>query len=332
MSSPHQPLQPEIEEENYKSLLKRYPCDDYQIGRLRNIPNVRDACPVSRQLCLDGTSACGKSTILEHVVRLAARDGKKYEITKMPRLMSVNQPNSNPVEMLGTMLAGIHASKDLKAHLTDRGPLNNFEWYVTWQLLDQHRGAGEFTKPIADTCIARYRDLANSLPYRRMFRPQMQIVTLYDSDVDSCNARRLKRGEGSDAERTLNMPIYTPIQNLMYGPESGLHALTIDLQDLRGNFGTKLRSVARFLYCLMQFLESFEQRIPLMKVARVPIPTAKRDYRLSCVGEHARRTLIRSRARAIAEDAAEAINHSEIRANVPEWAEIRIEKFNVEKL
>lgn len=168
----------------------------------------------SRTLCLDGTSATKKSTIL-YLTDLS--------IIKVQRCVPSREVNTYAPSMIGYILSGIKLLNcSQKPQLMDRSPLNPMEWAELWLIFElflkrfgnvtvQPKGEHhEFVKQM----IERLKTFSR-LPHYRHLRERINTIVVIDTNIDRCDTARKARNFGSDDERS-NWKFYTYFQNLMY--------------------------------------------------------------------------------------------------------------------
>lgn len=157
-------------------------------------------------LCVDGTSATKKTTILQRTGR---------QITKIQKLAKFKNINRYFPSMLGYMCMGLRSFKLGTMRLNDRSPLNPLEWHVLWCCMSDYFVNNGNVQP---TDLSKYtiimRKLKKSFFYE-FFSREINCLAFIDSNTLRCDELRAKRNEGSDAQRS-TWRFYTPMQNMMY--------------------------------------------------------------------------------------------------------------------
>lgn len=165
-------------------------------------------------LCLDGTSCCYKSSILQ-----------KSNITpvlKVQKSTSFVNSNSYAPTMMGYIYSGTKEilEKSTKC-LMDRSPLNVLEWYVLWKLMNIYFIRHGNTNPADVQCstfLTEFDMVFNYLKtsyYYKRIHSFLDVIAIINSDTEKCDAKRRFRNQGSDYERS-NWLYYTYLQNRMY--------------------------------------------------------------------------------------------------------------------
>lgn len=163
-------------------------------------------CASNNVLCVDGTSATKKTSILQ-------RTG--HQVTKIQKLAKFKNINRYFPSMLGYICTGLRTFKFGTMRLNDRSPLNPLEWHVLWCCMSDYFVTNGNVYP---TDLSKYestmRKLKNSFFYE-FFSKKINCLAFIDSNCARCDETRAKRNEGSDAQRS-KWCFYTPMQNMMY--------------------------------------------------------------------------------------------------------------------
>lgn len=261
-------------------------------------------------LCVDGTSATRKSTVL-------ARTG--LPVRKVQRFAPVRNADTYYPSMIGYIAAGINGQNTGgAAHLNDRSYLNTLEWCVLWRLMDDYVTRKGNTDPLdneapdaseraalLDGYRQAFRDLVVSYHYRSL-RRRFRALAFLDSNVARCDELRTRRGEGSDRERSA-WRFYTPLQNLMYEtlyPAAHIDLAWFDELEENDDGGDLLvASLAHWLRRLTERLACLDDRAAIVVPHRpfhLPIADTTRDYSLRNMETHVYRTFGRLAARKLA--------------------------------
>lgn len=157
-------------------------------------------------LCVDGTSATKKTTILQ-------RTG--HQVTKIQKLAGFKNINRYFPAMLGYICTGLRSFMMGPMRLNDRSPLNPMEWHVLWCCMSDYFVTNGNSYP---TDLSKYeiiiRKLKDSFFYE-FFSKKINCLVFIDSNCARCDETRAKRNEGSDVQRS-KWRFYTPMQNMMY--------------------------------------------------------------------------------------------------------------------
>lgn len=242
----------------------------------------------THSLCVDGTSATKKTTILE-------RTG--VSVVKIKRMTNVFDRNTYFPSMIGYIAYGLNSQNRGEPHFYDRSHLNCLEWNVLWTVMDDYvRKVGNARPTLGDARIAslmdRYRKIFESLRdsyYYRRFRDQINAVAFIDSDVDRCNELRALRNQGSDQERSKWL-FYTDLQNLMYRTlYPGSH---IDMNWFNAPIDTVVNGVSKWLVQTLKEIVIVGRHamkpVPLMPYK---LPILDHDYTLSNITTHVYRSM-----------------------------------------
>lgn len=303
-------------------------CDSrVAISALRG-PYARDVNEPSLALCIDGTSATRKTTVLERTT---------LPVRKVQRFTTVCNSNTYYPSMIGYIAAGINQQNTGKGpHLNDRSYLNTLEWNILWRLMDDYVTRQGNTDPTATTVDdddddnnneeegatteeeiknqryellqgyrQAFRDLAASYHYRAL-RRKFRSIAFIDSNVKRCDEIRMRRNVGTDRERSL-WQFYTPLQNLMYEtlyPDAHIDlAWFDDVEQQEGDDGeVVINALAIWINRLVQRLaSSTTTTITTPHYAfHLPLVDLKRDYTLRNMEVHVYRSLGRLATRKIA--------------------------------
>lgn len=178
-------------------------CDE-RVNRSALLEHARNAS--NNVLCVDGTSATKKTTILQ-------RTG--YQVTKIQKLVKSKNINRYFPSMLGYICTGLRTFKLGSMRLNDRSPLNPLEWHVLWCCMsDYFIENGNFYP----TDLSKYKTIIKKLKhsfFHEFFSKKINCLAFIDSNCARCDETRTKRNEGSDVQRS-KWCFYTPMQNMMY--------------------------------------------------------------------------------------------------------------------
>lgn len=175
-----------------------------------SVDAIRGSASLTASLCVDGTSATRKSTILERTGCLV------HKIQRQTRAVDMDTYFPSAI---GYATFGLSTQNCDEPHLYDRSHLNPFEWRLLWAVMDDYVRRRGNSRPREDSALwSRYRslfeDLRTSYHYSHL-RSRVNAVAFVDSNVARCDDARRRRGRGSDRERS-DWLFYTPLQNLMY--------------------------------------------------------------------------------------------------------------------
>lgn len=171
----------------------------------------------SYSVSVDGTSATGKTTLVNGVANLS---GKRC--TKVSREHAIKNTNSCGVSMLSYAMCGIKMM-NIERIVLDRSPLNCIEWFLLWTMLHQWNakfGNMRFDESNKLHCDMleyfkqMFKSLMNNATYKTL-RSKFNGFSIIGSDWNACDFRRTRRNNGSDARRS-TFKIYSFMQNVMY--------------------------------------------------------------------------------------------------------------------
>lgn len=242
----------------------------------------------THSLCVDGTSATKKTTILE-------RTGEP--VVKIKRMTNVFDRNTYFPSMIGYIAYGLNSQNRGVPHFYDRSHLNCLEWNVLWSVMDDYVRKVGNVRPISSdariaTLLDRYRKIFESLRdsyYYRRFRQQINVIAFVDSDVDRCNELRALRNQGSDQERSKWL-FYTDLQNLMYRTlYPGAH---IDMNWFNAPIETVVNGVSKWLVqTLREISANCRQSMKPVPLLPYKLPILDHDYTLSNMTTHVYRSI-----------------------------------------
>nr|WOJ45360.1 GrBNV_gp44-like protein [Apis mellifera nudivirus] len=328
-------------------------CDSrVAINALRG-PYAKDVNESSLALCIDGTSATRKTTVLERTT---------LPVRKVQRFTTVCNSNTYYPSMIGYIAAGINQQNTGKGpHLNDRSYLNTLEWNILWRIMDDYVTRQGNTDPLdsaTTTATANeeeekneryelmegyrqaFRDLAASYHYRAL-RRKFRAIAFIDSNVTRCDEIRMRRNVGTDRERSL-WQFYTPLQNLMYEtlyPDAHIDlAWFDDIEQQEAEDGDLvINALAVWINRLVQRLSASSSPPPITPHCpfHLPLVDAKRDYTLRNMEVHVYRSFGRLATRKIAhqyyseiedDDEASTYYEPDLRINlasiIPDYVEI----------
>lgn len=164
-------------------------------------------------LCIDGTSATLKSTIISNLNMPGYKISNNYNIENI---------NSYGPSMLGYILSGFIAINNFHTFtIFDRSPLNCMEWSLLWRMFDKFLttyGNVFLDRKIHEDFLKDFSNVFNKLqklPSYEFFRKQLNVLILIDTNIIKCDYRRRLRNKGSDFARS-SFKFYTALQNEMY--------------------------------------------------------------------------------------------------------------------
>lgn len=178
-------------------------CDE-KVDRGALLEHARNAS--NNVLCVDGTSATKKTTILQ-------RTG--HQVTKIQKLAKFKNINRYFPSMLGYICTGLRTFKLGSMRLNDRSPLNPLEWHVLWCCMSDYFVNNGNVYPID---LSKYEVIMKKLKksfFYEFFSRKINCLAFIDSNCSRCDEIRGRRNEGSDAQRS-KWRFYTPMQNMMY--------------------------------------------------------------------------------------------------------------------
>lgn len=161
-------------------------------------------------LCIDGTSSCLKTTILQKLEQSC------YLVTKVQRTKSFINANSFGPSMLGYICYGLTEQHSFaQPHFNDRSFLNTKEWNFLWTYIERFRMIDEINYEEEITKFEKDIDkFMNEYAYVA-FRQQMNGIAIINTNSVMVDRMRRNRNEGSDRERS-NWKFYTKLQNIFY--------------------------------------------------------------------------------------------------------------------
>lgn len=241
---------------------------------------------VCDSLCVDGTSATRKSTILSESGCI---------VHKIQRQTNAVDMDTYFPSAIGYSCFGICTQNCDAPHLYDRSHLNPFEWRLLWAVMDDYVRRNGNSRPDEDSTLWRsyrrlFEDLRESYHYSYL-RKRINALAIIDSNVARCDDARRRRDCGSDRERS-DWLFYTPLQNLMYStlyPNAMIDLAWFDC--------TEAESVTSGLALwISSALRRISQNVaPQSRVSYTPLrlPVAFRNLTLANVTSHMYRSLRR---------------------------------------
>lgn len=164
-------------------------------------------------LCIDGTSATLKSTIIANL------NMNNYKISNY---YNIDNINSYGPAMLGYISSGLIALNNFDEFtIFDRSPLNGMEWALLWRLFDKFLSTYGNVSPDREThknfllLFKNAFDKLKNLPTYMFWRKRLNVLVLIDTNIIKCDYRRYLRNKGSDRTRS-SYKFYTFLQNEMY--------------------------------------------------------------------------------------------------------------------
>jgi len=167
----------------------------------------------NKSITIDGTTACGKTTISSQL---------GLQVIKTQRNNKIDEINSSNISFLGYIFSGIvDRSINNDWVICDRVIHNNYDWSIIWSLLTlfiekydnvevDYETHSEFFEELKKICY----HYVNSSTFE-FCRRYGNIICLIDSNVQRVRARLNTRCEKSDVERS-KLLCYVPIQNEFY--------------------------------------------------------------------------------------------------------------------
>lgn len=241
---------------------------------------------------IDGTSATCKTTIVQTTAKYA-----NVKSNKVSKEYPIKNTNTMGGAMLGYAMCGVKMMNRSRI-VMDRSPLNCYEWYVLWTMMNEFNakfGNVEYNERNSDHAemIRRFKTYFEDM---LKYEPYMKIRNLFvgysiiDSDWKAVDARRTRRGTGSDVHRS-TFQIYSFMQNLMY--ECLYPDRCIDLNDYRSmNYELKEIVEGIAMYIALSFKGDAKPRMNVDEIKyRYPLNPSDNWGRF--VKADAERTLIR---------------------------------------
>lgn len=183
-------------------------------------------------LCIDGTSGCFKTTILQRLKE------KNYVVTKVQQQHTIINPNTFSLSTLGYLTTGlINQYMYEGVQFSDRSFLNPLQWSFLWKFMDAYKCQFGNTyvnmkEPEMKKFINNFQEktvaFRNNIIYQN-FNKEINCIAIINTDYHKVDSIRRVRGIGSDMERC-DWKFYTFLQNEFYKclyPNS-----YIDLNDL----------------------------------------------------------------------------------------------------
>lgn len=233
-------------------------------------------------LCIDGTSATKKTTILNSV---------GCDVGKIQKLAKFKNINRYFPAMLGYISTGISSFKYGNAmRLNDRSPLNPLEWHVLWCCMSDFYTKHGNIYPSDMTFYERiFKNLKDSFFYER-FSAKINCIAFVDSNCARCDGLRRARNEGSDRERS-NWKFYTPMQNAMYSVLHSGRVIDMAWFDEYSIDETSL-GISTWIKDLLRDMSSLtiDRYVP-MKRHNLPINFPETDYSLANMTTHVYRSI-----------------------------------------
>ncbi|KAE9522046.1 hypothetical protein AGLY_017566 [Aphis glycines] len=167
-------------------------------------------------LCIDGTSCCKKTSILNTIGILP--------VLKVQNYRNIVNSTTFAASAMSYVCAGmIDVLKTAEPRFMDRSPLNVLEWNVLWKFIDKFivefgNVRPELTDGKQAAFFEEFDDVFGALKssyFYDFFRQRLDTVVIIDSNVARCDHTHMRRGEGTDLERA-NWKFYTFMQNRMY--------------------------------------------------------------------------------------------------------------------
>lgn len=173
-------------------------------------------------LCIDGTSSCFKTTILDKLEKKTNRN--IYKVQNDSDYESTNI-NTHALAMMGYIDKGISdINKNKNPQFCDRSPINPLDWKLIWHILCLMNKNFGLKFNLDENLIdfeklrLKFVDLIKEFKNDKIYfdkRNNLNILVLIDSDYKEVDERRFKRNHGSDQYRS-NWGYYTLIQNIVY--------------------------------------------------------------------------------------------------------------------
>lgn len=275
----------------------------------------------SKWLCIDGTSGCFKTTIINKISQT-----RNIPIFKVQNEIPIMVPNSHPASCLGYIYSGLLSqSESNHSTICDRSFLNTYEWSsFIWRVLGTYnREFGNVDPRELYNCeefilfkqniVKNAEKLLKFEPYKNN-RSKINCIVIINDDCKKVDAIRMNRGEGSDMDRS-EWKFYTYFQNLCYSllyPNS-----CINLNDFDTDLNTILDGICRFVNLCLDYLNEnnhikIHQPIKLKKVSFL------NDYTSRNLETYNYRAEIRAKANAIINDTTLQSSSSSTNSQIPE--------------
>lgn len=244
--------------------------------------------PLSRSssLCVDGTSATRKSTVLNDTGCI---------VHKIQRQTNAVDMDTYFPSAIGYACFGLCTQNCDKPHLYDRSLLNPFEWRLLWAVMDDYVRRNGNSRPNENSALwCSYRrlfeDLRESYHYS-YFRKRINALAIIDSNVARCDDARRRRGSGSDRERS-DWLFYTPLQNLMYStlyPNAVIDLAWFDCTEVE----SVTRGLALWISSTLRRISQNESASSFVSWTPYRLPVAFHNLTLANVTSHMYRSVRR---------------------------------------
>lgn len=294
---------------------------------LKQRVRVEDCCAADLDLpnyafCLDGTSATGKTSIIQAC---------GLPSTKVQRYINAINCDTYFPSMLGYVSEGLSLQLSPPWRVNDRSPLNCLEWRLFWSvasyLVDKHsdgsagfdKDTGHLMDPEDERYVHEAFDaLLNSYFYRDL-RARIHGLAIIDSNVRRCDERRMKRNESTNDNLRSKWVWYTPLQNMMYKrlyPTAHIDLMWFDQEDSKCVF----EAIAAFVCYMVESIKSKTSAttaVPNLPVC-VKLPRNNDDYFIRNMSVHVDRQYARLKCRQIVREEEEKEVAMPICVNVAE--------------
>ena len=244
----------------------------------------------SNALCVDGTSCCLKSSILEKTT---------LTIYKTQRYNSFDCPDTYAPSTIGYICASLVDLRNFRG-LADRTPCNTLEWNILWKLMESFETEFGNVSPTNEKWLAEKFDpivdtLAQWVLYKKL-RSEYNALAIIDTDVERVDDRRRKRNESSDAQRS-EWKFYTALQNRFYErlyPGACINLVWFSSEST----GDIVDGIASWLRGIVESLNYIVEPLPPLRMTQPLVRYRHRDASLQNVRsyvyrEHGRRAVKR---------------------------------------
>lgn len=242
---------------------------------------------MNRSLCIDGTAACLKTTILLNL------QSKHFNIQKINKVSLSTDINSLGPAALGYITRGIRLLNTPKVTFFDRSPLNCVEWHVLWSLFDVYQKTFGNVKPSDVKHTAEWKlfvkdfnlrfDMLKDAVWYKDFSSKINRIAIIDSNVENVRRRMANRNRPSDIIRS-NWLFYPDLQNMMY---RNLYLQVFDVSDYE--------DVDTFSTSIIHHLIMYSKEMEIMPYTCTPttfhLPTAPLDLQRLNMHSHIFRSL-----------------------------------------
>lgn len=247
-------------------------------------------------LCIDGTSATKKTSILEATGCMYVKHSKIQP--------SVN-PNTYFPSFIGYITSGVNNLLCGGPHFVDRSPANVFDWCLLWKFMDEFACKfGNTNIDYSNNEMMRLLDsfretieLQKTYVGSDIFLSEINTIAFIDSNVDRCNELRYMRNKNTDQPRS-TWSFYTPLQNFFY--KEKYKGLIIDMAWFDGaSSDDVITGVAAYLKNTLDYIAENTVGRTFSKLIDTRLPIFKRDYAMANMSTHVYRSIARSGCQSI---------------------------------